>query len=305
MSTAEHDHHHHHVHGGTSEPKLIFSILLNLLISLAEVAGGLLSGSIALLSDALHNISDTFSLIASFVGVRLAKKQKTELMTFGYKRAEVLIALFNASLLLVSALYLFKEAFERLAKPVSINGPLMIGVGLIGLLANVLSVVLLRKDAEHSLNIRSAYTHLIMDALSSVAVVLGAILVMFFRMYWIDGIFSVLISTYVLIGGYRILWESIGILMHNVPDSINLKKIQRDVLAIKGIIDIHHVHAWRLTDEDIHFEAHINVNKRITMPQINSILCTIEQLLATKHGINHTTIQIEHGLCKNPRLVNK
>ena len=288
-------HHHHHGHG--SEAKLVFSIFLNLMISITEIVGGVLSGSVALLSDALHNLSDTFSLVASFVGVRLAKKGKTESMTFGYKRAEILIALLNSSILLVTSLYLFKEAFFRFIHPVSINGPLMIGVALVGLVANLSSVLLLREEAAHSLNIRSAYVHLIMDTLSSVAVVIGAMLVMLFKVYWIDGLFSILISAYVLWGGYKVLWEAIGILMHNVPKSIDLSQIKNDILAIQGVKDIHHIHVWNLTDKDVHFEAHVNVAETLTMKETNHILCNVQKLLKEKHHITHTTTQIESGLC--------
>lgn len=295
--------HHHHSYDNGSEPRLIFSILLNLTISIAEIIGGILSGSVSLLSDALHNISDTFSLLASLIGIKLSKKNKSEHMTFGYKRAEVLVALLNASLLLVTAVYLFKEAIDRLFHSVPINSTLMIGIASIGLIANILSAILLKKDAKHSLNIRSAYTHLIMDTLSSVSVVIGAILIMVFKIYWIDGIFSIMISIYVLIGGYRILWESIGILMHNVPKSINLKQIETDILRIKGIENIHQVHAWRLTDTDIYLDAHINVAKNLAMADINQILCSVEHLLKKNYGISNTTIQVEHELCKNPKLI--
>ncbi|MDD5457673.1 MAG: cation diffusion facilitator family transporter [Candidatus Margulisbacteria bacterium] len=299
-----HEHEHHHTRSNGSEPRLIFSILLNLIISVVEIIGGVFSGSISLLSDALHNVSDTFSLLASFVGMRLAKRENNESMTFGYKRAEVLIALLNSSILLVTSLYLFKEAFVRLLNPVVIHGRLMMIVALISLVANVLSVVLLKGDAEHSLNIRSAYLHLIMDALSSVAVVFGAILVIMFQVYWIDGVFSMLISAYVLFGGYSILWEAIGILMHNVPKSVDLSRIQADISAIKGVQDIHHVHVWSLTEKDIHLEGHINVGEELTMCDVNELLCAIEKLLREKHGIIHTTIQVEHALCKNTGLID-
>ncbi len=296
MSHHDHTHHSHH-HGQGSERRLIFSILFNLLISVTEIVGGMLSGSVALLSDALHNLSDTFSLVASFVGLRLDKRGKTSAMTFGYKRAQILIALLNSSLLLVTSLFLFKEALVHLLHPVVINGPLMIAVALVGLVANLSSVLLLKQDAQHSLNIRSAYMHLIMDTLSSVAVVVGAILVMLFKVYWIDGLFSILISGYVLLAGYKVLLEAIGILMHTSPKSIDVQVIEADILALEGVKDVHHIHVWNLTETQVHFEAHTKVEENLTMKEASQILCTIAKLLETKHHVSHSTIQLESGQC--------
>jgi cobalt-zinc-cadmium efflux system protein len=223
------------------------------------VIGGLLSGSLSLLSDALHNFSDAFSLIASLLALKLTKKESTEKRTFGYQRAEVLVALFNSSVLLVVSFFLFKEAVVRLIRPAEINGLLMVSVALFGLFANTFSVLILRKDAHESLNIKSAYLHLFSDMLSSVAVTIGGLCIHFFKIYWIDPLLTILIGLYVFREGYQIILRTVNILMHKVPKDIDITVIQQDIEKIEGVKNIHHVHLWSITEEDVYFEAHIDV----------------------------------------------
>ncbi len=285
------------------EGKLTFSIGLNLFITIAEVIGGLASGSLSLLSDALHNLSDVFSLAISLIAVRLAKKKKSDSRTFGYKRAEILVALLNASLLIALAFYLFKEAVGRAFHPAPVDGAVMGTVAVAGLIANLICVVLLKADAKQSLNIRSSYLHLLLDAVSSVAVVLGAAAIYWFKIYWVDWVLSILISGYVLKGGYGVLVEAVHVLMQHTPKHINMRVIKSDIEKIAGIKNIHHLHVWSITDDDVHLEAHIELSEDVKVSQTCGIKSGIEKLLSEKHRVNHPTLQFEYGACEDASFV--
>ena len=293
---------HSHLHQKRSS-RLVFSILLNALITVVEIIGGFVSGSLALISDALHNFTDVFALIVSLIAIELQKHAHTETRTFGYKRAEVLAALLNASILLVVSFFLFKEAFVRFIHPVSVNTGVMITVALIGLIANAVSVTLLRKDAHGNMNIRTAYLHLLTDTLSSVAVVLGGIFIWFFGIKWIDSLLTVLIGVYVLKEGYTIVMQAVHILMQHVPKEISIKNIKSDIEQIGGIKNIHHVHLWSVIEDDICLEAHINVAEDIRLSESCLLKEDIEQLLKTKYSISHVTLQFEYNLCRNVPLI--
>jgi cobalt-zinc-cadmium efflux system protein len=282
---------------------LIISILLNALITVVEIIGGIVSGSLALISDALHNFTDVFALIVSLIAVELQKQAHTEKRTFGYKRAEVLAALLNASILMAVSFFLFKEAFVRFIHPVNVNTGVMITVALIGLIANAVSVLLLRKDAHANMNIRTAYLHLFTDTLSSVAVVLGGIFIWLFGIKWVDPLLTVLIGVYVLKEGYAIVMQAVHILMQHVPKGISLQDIKRDIEQIKGIKNIHHAHLWSVTEDDICLEAHIDVAEDIRLSESCTLMGKIEQLLKAKYAITHVTLQFEYNLCKNVPLI--
>ncbi len=286
------------------EKKLGVSISLNLLITGVQVIGGLVSGSLSLITDALHNFADTFSLVISFIAFKLAKKENTESRTFGYKRAEILAALLNASLLIIVSFFLFKEAIVRLFHPVLINSVLVIAVASVGLAANTLCAFLLKRHSHGNMNIRSAFIHLLSDALVSVAVIIGAICMYFFGMFWIDSILTLVIGLYVIKEGYAIVMRAIHVLMQYTPKGIVLEDIKKDVEQIEGVKDIHHVHVWSVTEEDIHLEAHINTEKDIKISESDNLKCKIEQILEEKYSINHCTLQFEYNSCEGHSLVN-
>jgi len=307
LHSHSHAHSHPHAHSHSHNRKrshLIFSILLNALITFVEVVGGLVSGSLALLSDALHNFTDVFALVVSLIAVELQKHAHTETRTFGYKRAEVLAALLNASILIVVSFFLFKEAFERLIHPAPINTGVMIVVAVIGLAANALSMVLLRKDAHGNMNIRAAYLHLFTDTLSSVAVVLGGIVIWRFGITWVDPLLTVAIGAYVLKEGYEIVMQALHILMQNVPKGISVKNIKHDIEQIPGVKNIHHVHLWSVAEDNIFMEAHINVAEDIRISECCVLKNRIEELLKSKHKVTHVTIQFEYDSCKNVSLIH-
>ena len=285
------------------ESRLIISAGLNLATTLAQIIGGIISGSLSLISDALHNLSDTVALVISLFAVRLAKRKNTEAQTFGYKRAEILAALFNACVLVVVSVFLFKEAIVRFSHPHPINSVLMLSVASVGLIANIISVFLLKAHAHEDLNIRAAYIHLFSDFLSSIAVIIGALAILISKAYWIDPALTILIGVYVLKEGYKIIEESTHILMQHVPKGINLKEIQEQIEGIDGVKDIHHAHLWAVTERDIHFEAHINVSRDMPVSETCVLVEQVEDALKKQFAITHVTLQIEFNSCKGVPLV--
>lgn len=288
-----------------NEKNIVISIFLNLVITAAEVVGGLLAGSLALVSDALHNFSDSISLIISYIALKLSQRENSLRLTYGHKRAEILAALFNSSVLLVVIFFLFRAAIDRIRHPVPIRGGLMIAVALIGLLANLIAVLLLRKDAKKNLNIKSAYIHLLADTFSSVAVVVGGILIVFFGITWVDPILTVLIGLYVLTESYNIIKQTVRILMHAVPENIDILEIQNAVEELPEVSNLHHVHVWQVTENDIHFEGHVDLCEDLNISRIADLNRRIERLLHDRFGIDHVTIQVEFGTCADQKIIKE
>ncbi|MDH3381368.1 MAG: cation diffusion facilitator family transporter [Flavobacteriaceae bacterium] len=284
----------HHHKTTVSGKNLLFSIVLNLIITLAQLIGGLISGSLALISDAIHNFSDVISLIVSYIANILAKKKsQTIRKTFGYKRAEIIAAFFNASSLIVIAVFLGYEAIKRFFTPIEIESNLVIGLAFLGILVNGFSVLLLKKDAEHNLNMKSAYIHLMADMLTSVAVLVGGLLMKFYQIYWIDGILTLIISIYLIKMSWKIFIDSLQILMLFAPKNIVVENVVEELCKIESIKNIHHVHIWQLNDQDAYFEAHIEFIKDIKLSDFDVICKQIEVILHDKFNINHCNLQPE------------
>ncbi len=289
-----HGHNHVHIHKHEVEGKnLVFSIILNLLITVAQVVGGLISGSLALISDALHNFSDVLSLVFSYVAHRLSRRKASINNTFGYKRAELIAAFVNAFTLILVAVYLGYEAIDRFFNPQPIKSGLVIWLALLGIVANGLSVLLLKKDADHNLNMKSAYLHLLTDMMASVAVLVGGLLMKFFGWFWVDSVMTLLISIYLIYVGYDLLKSSTRMLMLFTPDHIDIKEIVREVHKIPGVGKLHHIHVWHLNEEELHLEAHLDCSEDIKMSEFNELLHQVEIVLFDKFGINHINIQPE------------
>ena len=293
----------HHTHNHFKEKNLIITMVLNFIITLVEVIGGLLSGSLSLLSDALHNFSDGISVIVTFIALRLSKRENTLKNTFGYKRAEILAALFNSSFLIIISFFLFKEAYLRIQHPQNIDSKIMIAVALVGLAANTISVFLLKPDSKDNMNIRSAYLHLFSDSLSSLGVIIGGILIYYFNITIVDPILTFAIGAYVLKEGFDILQQSVNILMEKTPVQINILKIKEVIEKIPEVDNLHHVHIWQINDKEFLFEGHINIKKDINLTKAEELRSNISSILLNKFGINHTTIQIEYNACKDKEII--
>lgn len=274
--------------------KLVFSVWLNSLITIAEVIGGLVSGSLALLGDSLHNLSDTLSLLASFVAIKIGEKPKNEKYTFGYRRSEIIVAFLNAISVVVISILIFVESMKRLMHPSTVRTTVLLYVSLIGLVANLLSVLLLHEHTRESMNIRSAYLHLVADTLSSILVVIGAVLMKFWKVYWLDPVIAAGITVYMFKEAYEILRESLDVLMEASPD-LDFESIKREIEKIDGVRNAHHFHAWRVGEKEIHFECHVEV-ENMELKDAQKILDEIESRLK-RFGVTHVTVQLECNRC--------
>ncbi len=296
-------HDHSHSHPDLKGRNLIISILLNILITVSQVIGGLISGSLSLLSDALHNFSDVMSLLVSYIANLLSKKQASDRKTFGYKRAEIIAAFVNAATLMVVAVILIKEAIERLMEPHEIESTLVIWLSLLGVVANGFSVLLLKKDAGRNMNMKSAYLHLLTDMMASVAVLIGGILMKFYQMYWVDAALTLAIALYLIYMGYDLLKNSTRVLMLFTPNTIQIQHIVEAVSQITSVKNVHHVHIWQLNEDEIHLEAHVDFNEDIRLSEFDNILGKIEDTVYHKFGINHVNIQPEFDKPDNKQVI--
>jgi cobalt-zinc-cadmium efflux system protein len=273
--------------------KLLITIFLNIIITVAQVIGGIISGSLSLLSDALHNFSDVISLIVSYIAAKLSKRKASINRTFGYKRAEILAAFINASTLVIVAVLLIIEAGKRFNNPQEIESKLVIWLSIIAIIGNGFSVLLLKNDSKNNINMRSAYLHLFTDMLASVAVLIGGLLMKYYQMFWVDSLLTLLIALYLIWVGYDLLKTSTRMLMLFTPDDINIKEVVRAVNKLPKVNKLHHVHIWNLSDDELHLEAHLDLREDITTTAFNNLLLDIENVLHDKFNINHITFQPE------------
>lgn len=304
-----HEHHHshqrEHPENHDAGKNLLFSTLLNFIVSVAEIIGGLVSNSLALISDALHNLGDTSALFIAYLAHIVSKKEYTDKKTFGYKRIEILAALFNAIVLAVIIVYLFVEAFQRLRNPEPVKSLIMLIVALIGFLANLISVLLLKRHSGKNINIRAAYLHLVGDTISSVVVIATALLIYYFDLYWIDPLVTFLLGIYLLKETYLILKEALDILMQATPQGLDLTEVKKSLESIPEIDNIHHVHAWNLDDQDIHFECHIDLKSDIRISEAEKVKTSILEVLKNKFNISHVTIQYEYNCCDDKNMIHQ
>lgn len=293
-----HDHGHHHHHGeGQTEGRLWISIFLNLIITLAEFVGGIISGSLALLSDALHNLNDTASLAISLIARKISKRDANIDKTFGYQRAEIIGAFINLITLVIIALFLIKEGVERFYNPQPIDGTVMFIVAVIGLLGNVITAVLLYKSSEENINIRSAYIHILSDALSSVGVILAGIAIIYYQVYIVDTILTLVIAGYILWQSYYMLRKTINILMESTPAGLEIPNIQSAMAGINGVLDIHHLHVWRLDEQNILLESHVVIDEN-DISNMEAIKGSLKELLGSKFNIHHSMLEFEFEPCE-------
>lgn len=303
-----HNHsHQNHTHQNmlnTTVGRLVITMLLNFVITIVQIIGGILSGSLALISDALHNFSDGVSIIISYLALKLKQKDNSHRHTFGLKRAEILAAVINASVLIAIYFFLFYESILRFSDPHKIEAGTMTIVAVIGLVANIIGTLLLKRDSANSINIRSSYMHLLSDSVSSVAVILGGLAIALWNVSWVDPLLTILIGLYIIKESYDILGEAIHVLMEGAPPEISLDTIKKEVENIFEVEDIHHIHIWTVGDNDIHLEAHVNISD-MKVSESDQLRIKIEQLLESKFGIHHITLQFECNKCLDGGLIGQ
>lgn len=303
MNSSQDTHRHSHEMPITTW-RLGVTIALNFLITVVEIAGGIASGSLSLVADALHNLSDGVAVIITYIALRLKIENNTYRHTFGLKRAEVIAAVLNAAVLVVITFYLFYHAVIRLLHPEVVQGGLMTGVAAIGLVANVAGTVLLRAGSRKSMNVRSAYLHLMSDAVGSAAVILGGMAIYLWGIAWVDPVLTILIGIYILKKSWGLLTKALHLLMEGTPPWISLEKIQESVESLSDVDDLHHVHVWAVGEDDIYMEAHVNVRDMMVSDSC-LVREAIESLLDDRFGINHVTLQFECAECCGVGLVKQ
>ena len=282
-----------------------WAILINMGITVAEVIGGTLSGSLALLSDAGHNLSDVISLGLSFIGEKLSRKKATRRHTFGFRRTEVFTALINALSLVGIAAFIVIEAVKRISSPPALSVGLMLGVATLGLLGNVFSMMILGKR-EANLNVKAAYLHLFYDALSSVAVIGSGFLIYLTGWVVLDLVISLLIAGMVLWSGLGVIKKAVHILMQGVPEGIEFDKILQDILSVPGVKSVHGLHIWSIDSSDVFLSCHVCMEEVEGKRDTDKIIRDVNTMLGKNHRIHHTVIQAENeNLCGIDVLCNK
>jgi cobalt-zinc-cadmium efflux system protein len=276
---------------------LLIALFVTGTIMVAEVIGGLLSNSLALLSDAGHMLMDILALLLSFFALRFATRPATERQTFGFYRLEILAALINGTVLLGLSVFIFYEAYQRFIEPQEIKGLLMLGVAAIGLGANMVSALVLRAGSHESLNVKGAFLHVIGDLLSSVGVIIGGAIILLTGWERVDAIISFVIGGIILVGAYNLVMESVHILLESTPKDVGLNEVIRGVKAIEGVRDLHHVHLWTITSGIYALSAHVLIEDQMTS-RSSQILEDINTFLRDRFNIDHTTIQFECETCQ-------
>ncbi len=279
-----------HSHG--TGRRLAGAVLLNAAITLIEFVGGLLSGSLALVSDAGHNLSDTLALVLGLAGEKAASRQPTARYSFGLRRLEVIVALANSLSLVAIAIFIAFEAAERFAHPRTIDAPVMLSVAAFGLAGNLFSIMLLHRHRRDSLNLRAAFLHLFYDALSSLAVVAVGVLLLFFPWTWLDLVVSLLIVVMMVWSSLGIITEAMRILLQAAPRGIDPQRVQEAVLALPGIVSLHGLHIWSVSSSEVFLSCHLRVGENADRDQL---ILNVNRLLAEQFGIEHTALQVECG----------
>lgn len=280
---------HNHAAGVTNERSLTITIGLTGAFLIAEVVGGILTESLALLSDAAHMFTDVMALIIALIALRIGKRAADNRRTFGYRRFEILAAAFNAIILFLVALYILYEAYERLHSPPDIKTGGMMLVAIIGLVVNLVCMRVLQVGSKSSLNLKGAYLEVFSDMLGSVGVIAGAILIYYTGWKQVDPVLAVAIGLWVLPRAWELLSESLNILLEGVPAGIELQKLHEELASLPGVTEVHDLHVWSITSGQNSLTAHLLV---ATHPN-DSELIKQAQEIAGRNGVTHTNFQIE------------
>jgi len=294
-----HEGKHQHVDSiDTTEFRLLITLVLNFIIPVVQVIGGIYANSMALISDATHNFSDFTAVLISYIGYKIGQKGASAHQTFGYWRAELMAALLNVAILGGASAYILYEACQRLFNPETVSGWIVVWVAGVGVIGNGLSAWLLHKDAKHSLNVRGAFLHMLGDLLTSVVVLLTGIIFIFKPWYWLDPVLSFFIVCFILKNCWGILKEASGILMNATPSGINIEEVKKTFEQIPGVRGVHYLHAWNLSSSSIAFSCHVVVLDQ-PISQTETLANTIRETLLHRFGIDHPILQFETSECGN------
>jgi cobalt-zinc-cadmium efflux system protein len=286
---SHHDHHHHHS-GDLSDRRLVIAVVINVGLTVVQVIGGILSGSLALIADALHNFSDAASLVIAFAARRIGRRPADDKMTFGYGRAEIVAALINFTTLILIGLYLGYEAVMRLIEPQPIEGWTVVIIAGVALVIDAATAALTYTMSRESMNIKAAFLHNVADALASVAVIVGGVVVILWDWTLIDPLLTPLISGYVLWQGLAEIGGTIRILMLGTPDELDAGEVIAAVERDPGVADVHHIHLWRFDEQRISLEAHVVLAEGSDAAETKR---RIRGTLSEEFKVHHVTLETE------------
>ncbi|VAX13877.1 Cobalt-zinc-cadmium resistance protein CzcD [hydrothermal vent metagenome] len=289
-----HAHHHHHDTDDMDDRRLIWAIVINMLLTLAQIVGGIASGSLALIADALHNFSDAASLLIAWVARKIGRQPPDDFKTFGFKRAEVIAALINLVILVIVGFYLIYEALWRIYEPQAIEGWLVIIVASVALVIDVATAVLTYRMSKNSLNIRAAFLHNVSDALASVGVIIAGSLILLYGWYWTDTVLTLLIAGYVLYQASTLLPSTIHILMEGTPENIAIEDVIKTMENVERVSNVHHVHLWQLDEHKNALEAHVVIDD---FKHLENSKKALKSALKQKFSIVHSTLEFEKDHC--------
>lgn len=285
-------HGHQHIDPNAGDLRVAWAIAVNLVLTAAQVIGGVVSGSLALIADALHNFSDAIALIIAFAARKIARRPHDATMTFGYGRIEVVAALINYTTLIVIGLYLVVEAVMRFVEPQPVTGWIIVVVAGVALVIDLTTAMLTYQLSKTSINIRAAFLHNLADALGSVAVIIGGTLVLLFDWQLVDPIVTLLIAGYILWQSFIEIGPVIRILMLGSPPEIATGDTLRTVRAVNGVFDVHHTHCWLMQEHQVALDAHVVIEAG-RWHEADAIKARVKSALREQFGIIHTTIEME------------
>ncbi|CAD6514475.1 Cadmium, cobalt and zinc/H(+)-K(+) antiporter [metagenome] len=286
------------MHNHTSnrlEKRLLLVLSISIGVFLFELIGGIISNSLALISDSLHVMLDFMAILVSLIAFRIAKKSSSITLSFGFHRVEIIAALINGITLIGVSIFIFYEAYKRVHEPQNIEINTLLGFAVAGFIANIIMALLLKKESKSNLNIKGSYSHVIGDMFSSIGVIVGGILMIFINYPLIDSIVSVGIGILIIRSGIILCRECLHIFMEGTPNEIKVQSVSEEIMKLEGVYEIHDLHVWTLTSNVFAMSVHVKILQEF-VPQTNNLLRKINEIMKEKFGINHCTIQIEHDL---------
>ncbi|TCK17950.1 cobalt-zinc-cadmium efflux system protein [Thiogranum longum] len=289
-----HDHVHQHDIESMGDRRLLLAIIANMLLTVAQVVGGIVSGSLSLVADALHNFSDASSLLIAWLARRIGRQPADDLRTFGYRRAEVIAALVNLVSLVIIGIYLLYEAVWRIFQPQVIEGWIVVIVAGVALVVDVATAILTWTMSKNSMNIRAAFLHNVSDALASVGVVIAGTLILLYGWYWTDTLLTLVIAAYVLYQAFGMLPQTIHLLMEGTPEGVSIADVRAAMEAVEGVRNVHHIHLWQIDEHRSALEAHIVIDRFEDTARIKAAL---KDRLGDMFDITHSTLEFEIENC--------
>jgi cobalt-zinc-cadmium efflux system protein len=282
--------------------RLVIAMIMNLIIPIVQIIGGIVSGSMALISDALHNLSDFISLVINYAALIIGKRGPTFKQTFGYKRVEIIATVISVALLYVAGFYIAVEAWHRFREPQPIDGQFVIWIAMLGFAGNIISALMLHSGSKINLNMKSAFLHMLSDAAASLIVAVLGVVWLFKPWYWLDPIFSWLIVALIIYSGWGLLKDSVLILMNATPPGISLHDIQKSLQSIEGVLEIHDLHVWNPSAESIALAAHITVQDQM-LSKVDDLAQKARDILLRDFKVDHPILQFESSTCAEADLL--